>query len=218
MLVTLVIARCATPVRSGMPPVTGTRRPARAAGCGAGCGGALAGGAHPTGHDEAGEERHGHEKREDGNSSNHHRTSILRAGGRVAFGSVIVSTPLVRSADTASMSIFDANSNVRANEPWPRSTWWNCKMSASGRAAFDRAGRGSSIANPRVPDRCVRAQAQALRPRRHSDPGSRTRRSAVSTSPGDDRSIARVVRARRAGHASGPRTYLLIVSGRGRGD
>ena len=44
------------------------------------------------------------------------------AGDGGTFGSVTVNTPSVRSADACSTSILSANSNVRANEPKPRST------------------------------------------------------------------------------------------------
>jgi hypothetical protein len=42
---------------------------------------------------------------------------MLRAGGAAAFGSVTVSTPSAKSADTSSVAIFDPNSNVLANAP-----------------------------------------------------------------------------------------------------
>ena len=46
----------------------------------------------------------------------------IHPGAAGVNGSVIVNTPSARSADTASVSILEANSNVREKAPWPRST------------------------------------------------------------------------------------------------
>ena len=118
MFVTLPIARCATAVRSGMPPVMAARRAGRARRRRPGWLPAAATSSarpHPAGQDQAGDEtRRDEERRDSGCVGACYRTSILRSGGGGSLGSVTVRTPLVRSADDARRRrSWSANSKVR---------------------------------------------------------------------------------------------------------
>ena len=220
MLVTLPMARCAMPVRSGSAAGAagaaarvcaaawrlGGRRRRRHLGA------AHAAGEHESGHQADGDRgeddeeapEHGHE------SCAGQRTSILRGGGGGTFGTVTVSTPSLRSAVIRSPSIESVNSNTRAERA----------VTALDLVIVHRvAGTGPRLAaaldhEPRLLDGeldVLTAEAGHLGGHDEARRPSRRRRSAApSRRPGAVRA-APAAAARRGGHPGDRRASARIV-------
>src|SRR5262249_19847577 len=81
----------------------------------------IGGRSHPAGDDQAGDESC-EDQEECEKSLPDHVTSMRRAPRPAALGSVTVSSPSFKSAETLSTSMGSGSTNARWNRPCPRST------------------------------------------------------------------------------------------------